>query len=199
MINKASGIAGLAALMLLIVPLTAFAGHDHDDGDEQGQQSWHDNGLHKGWYKHHHHHEDEAEPEAEPQPYPGRRVCDADGDDCRIVAPEPQWHPRWDNRYVCDADGDQCHWTNGAAADYWREDGGYDYGAPFSWYEAEPPTTYSLVQRRNWLISRRRRAMVTIKLMRERGDSRGAGRLAKAVQTLNGEINALDRELGWVY
>ena len=182
----------IVGMIFLMIPLAAFAGHDHDDGDD----AWHDNGKHNGWYKHHHDRDDEND---QGRWANGRRVCDSDGDDCRTVAPEPLYHPTWEPQYVCDQDRDDCRWTGSAGRNYWRDNGGYDYGAPYSWYEAPPPSTYNLVQRRAWLISRRRHAMVTIARMRERGDSRGAGRLANAVQQLDREINAIDRRVGRDY
>ncbi len=193
--NRQSRIAALAVLFMLVVPLVAHAGHDHDDGD-QDRPGWHDNGRHKGWYKHHHHHDDDDDaPPPQQTYYPGRQVCDGDGDDCHVIAPEPMVRPHWDNRYVCDGDRDDCHWTSGAGENYWRQNGGYNYGAPYSWYEALPPSALSLEQRRQWLENRRRHAMFTIKSMRERGDSKAAGRMAKSVQTLDRQINALNGEL----
>ena len=205
MITKKSSVAALVGLTLLALPIAARAGHDHDDGEDAQQQSWHDNGKHKGWYKHHHDREEEEESASPPRRvYPnrpagwsdGRRVCDSDGDNCRVVAPEPVYRPNWERQYVCDGDRDDCHWTGGGERDYWRDRGGYDYGAPYSWYEARPPSAYSAAQQRDWLISRRQRAMITIKRMRDRGDSKAAGRLANALQGVDARINALDRQAG---
>src|SRR5260370_40757876 len=103
MMTKRSSVAALVGLIFLALPIAARAGHDHDDGDDSDHQSWHDNGKHEGWYKHHHHDRDEEEESAPPPRrfYPnqpagwsaGRRVCDADGDNCRMVAPEPIYRP----------------------------------------------------------------------------------------------------------
>ncbi len=199
--NRLSRIAVLAALLVIVVPFAAHAGHGHDDDGDQNQSenqgSWHhDNGWHKGWYKHHgHHHDDDDAPPPSNTNFPGQRVCDKDGDECHTVAPEPMVHPNWDNHYVCDHDGDDCHWTNGGGNDYWQQHGGHDYGAPYSWYQAAPPSSYNLAQRRDWLAARRKRAMYTIKSMRERGDSEAAGRMAEAVQGLDRQINAIDKKL----
>ena len=197
--TRKNRIAALLVLIFLVVPLAAFAGHDHDDGDQQDQdqpENHHDNGRHNGWHKHHHHGDGDDDSAPPPQStFQGRRDCDSNGDNCHTIAPEPMVRPNRENRYVCDNDRDECHWTNGGDSDYWRNNGGYNYGAPYSWYEDHPPSTYNTAQRRDWLISRRKHAMVTIKHMRERGDSKAAGRMATAVQVLDRQINALDREL----
>jgi hypothetical protein len=209
MMTKRSSVAALVGLIFLLLPIGALAGHDHDDGDESPDQSWHDHGKHKGWYKHPHDRDEEEESAPLPRVvYPdrpagwwsnGHRVCDRDGDNCRVSAPEPLYRPNWERRYVCDGDRDDCHWTGGAERDYWRDLGGYDYGAPFSWYEAPPPSAYSAAQQRDWLISRRQHALLTIKRMRDRGDSKAAGRLADALHGLNVRINSLDRQVGGGY
>jgi hypothetical protein len=207
MMTRKSGVAALVGLMFLALPIAASAGHDQDDGDDSPQQSWHDNGKHRGWYKHHHDRDDEGWAPPPQAVYPGRpdrplgwssgrRVCDHDGDDCHVIAPEPLYRPNWERQYVCDGDRDDCHWTGGAEREYWRDRGGYDYGAQYSWYEAPPPLAYSLARQRDWLISRRQRAMVTIKRMRDRGDSKAAQRLADALHGLDARVNALDRQAG---
>jgi hypothetical protein len=102
----------------------------------------------------------------------------------------------WDDNYACDEDGDNCHWNSDYGSRYWQNNGGYNYGAPYSWYEGEPPAGANLVQQRAWLINRRQRAMALIAQMRARGDDRGANRVVSIVHALDGRIASINRHLG---
>jgi hypothetical protein len=140
------------------------------------------------------------------------RICDADGDDCRWVANAPAayhrrcdrdsdrcwWVPNsawnWNSHYVCDADGDRCHWNNNYGPQYWHNHGGHDYGAPYAWYQAEPPSGYNLVRRRNWLINRRNVANSALAQARDRGDKGAEDRLQTVIGELNNRIGRINRQ-----
>jgi hypothetical protein len=143
------------------------------------------------------------------------RVCDPDGDDCRWVANQPAgysrqcdpegddcwWAPgrfgNWNSHYACDADGDNCRWASGYAPQYWRNHGGYDYGAPFAWYQADPPGGYNLARRRNWLLRRRQVSYAVLQQMRARGDGDGQRRMEAVIANLNTRIARLDHRGGY--
>jgi hypothetical protein len=96
--------------------------------------------------------------------------------------------PNWGPAYSCDQDGDDCHLVNQR---YW---GIHDYGAPVSYYEAMPPSAYSLAQQRDWLIQRRHRAYYVLAKMRARHGRNAANRMSKVVGGLNARI-ARDNQL----
>jgi hypothetical protein len=134
-------------------------------------------------------------PQMEPVKWHGgyHQVCDADRDDCRWVPNQPVSNGNM--RYQCDADGDDCRWVGGYGPQYWPDHGGYDYGAPFSWYRAEPPARYGLSQRRNWLVARRQRAYFVMAKMRARGDRHAEERMVRAIDDLNARIANLNRQM----
>jgi hypothetical protein len=185
-----SAVAGLA---MLAMPVSALAAH-HDEGPRQSRPSaWHDRGFHNGWGR---------------QQFAGRPYARG------YVGPPREGHwnrplpwnygyaPNgWGNAqngyYGCDADGDHCGPVNRWHPRYWNNGGSYNggYYAPpvaedYSWYQAMPPAGYSVVQQRDWLIARRRRAMMVLAQMRARGDRRGADRMVPIVKALNSRIAA---------
>ena len=155
-----------------------------------------------------------------PPPLPNsglHRVCDADGDDCRWVpnvrigyhrqcdadGDHCWWVPNkasnWNSNYVCDADGDNCRWTNGYGPQYWRNHGGHDYGAPYAWYQAEPPSGYNLVRQRNWLMNRRKLGYAALARARVRGDEGAEERLEAVIGELNNRLARINRQLSQEY
>jgi hypothetical protein len=188
MLRLKSLAAVLLGGLLVGLPASALAGHDHDADDNYYARpnQPHDNGWHKGWYKHHH----------GPVPADYDQACDGDGDECRAVPNVAPTYQPWEHNYVCDADGDDCHWANNWAPNYWHRNGGYNYGAPYSWYQASPPSNWNLVQQRNWLISRRHHAMEVMAKMRARGDRDGTNRMLGVYNNLNSRINRIDRQVG---
>ena len=117
--------------------------------------------------------------------------CDEDGDDCRWVG----GNPHWDRHYQCDADGDDCHWAGDYGPQYWRQHGGYNYGAPLQWYQSEAPASYNLAQRRDWLIRRRQVADNVLKQMRARGDVDAQRRMQAVIGDLNGRIARVNHQM----
>ena len=190
-----------------------------DDGNSALSYAWHDQGYHNGWVKRqaatetlppiahryygeprvaqtgygHNYNPPSERYSAAPQP-----IGWADGDRHDWDDEGRQWrHRDWDDNYTCDDDGDNCHWNSDYGSRYWQNNGGYNYGAPYSWYEGQPPAGANLVQQRAWLITRRQRAMVLIAQMRSRGDRRGANRMVSIVRALNGRIASINRQLGY--
>jgi hypothetical protein len=176
---------------------------------EQGFQrpnAWHDQGLHNGWAKHQF---APAAPVQYGRPYfAAPRVAPIwldhheDRNEYRPArnywAPPLRpigWHGEGENddwgrrNYRCNGDGDDCRWNNNGGSRYWQNNGGYNYGAPYSWYEEQPPAAYGPSQQLGWLTMRRQRALGIMARMRARGDYRGAARMAIIV-------NALDRRIG---
>lgn len=197
MLRRKTVFSAIVALTMMALPLSALAGHDHDSDDNPRPNAWHDHGWHKGWYKHHedrddndqeehgdehhHHHPPVYEYHGESGAHGYHRVCDNDGDDCRMV-------PNREPAYACDEDGDDCHLVNQR---YW---GGYDYGPPVPYYESMPPSGYNVAQQRDWLIQRRQRAYYVLAKMRARQDRNAANRMLKVIDGLNARI-ALDNQL----
>jgi hypothetical protein len=204
-----SAVAGLA---MLAMPVSAFAGHHHDDFRGARPFAPHDQGFHNGWFKH---------PAAvAPAPY-ARPIYQRVGE----IRPAPipvGWHDEEEQEhehqhqwappprdYGCDEDRDNCgqqnyRWRSDYPPQYqpnYRDNEDEDYGGePYSWYMAPAPSAYNLPQRRAWLISRRQRAMYVIANLRSRGDSRGADRVVKrVVNPLSAQINAIDRQLRYGY
>jgi hypothetical protein len=130
MASKKNVVSAMVGFAMLALPASALAGH-HDWDDHPWPYALHDQGLHRGWLKHH-------------GKYPVRPIEDED---------EQGEHRHYTLHYqsppfLCDADSDDCGPTNR----------GYGYRPPVSYYRAEPPDDYGLIQQRNWLIPRRRAA-----------------------------------------
>lgn len=168
--------------LALSLPTSGFAGHhDHADHDSRPNAP-HDQGWHKGWYKHHEERDDDDRDEHFDEYhhyYQQPQVI--------YRAPAPDWRRHHepdddDYRRVCDEDGDDCQLVNQR---YW---GGYDYGPPVSYYQGMPPSAYNLSQQHDWLIQRRQRAYQVLAKMRARGDRKAADRMLKVVDQLNGRI-----------
>jgi hypothetical protein len=227
MLSKKKILSTMAGLAMLALPVSALAGHKHDNPDRFRPYTWHDQGWHRGWDKR----------QIVPTPYqtahndfrnrvnrytpgplvwnggdnadwahPGyHRAWDRDGDSSRWVpnGGPGYYHPVWGrnvaSNYNCDADGDNCPGINNGGTGYWNNNGGYNYGQPYSWYQAEPPAAYGLAQQRDWLIAKRQRAMETLARMRARGDSRAAARMVPIVNALNRRIARLNSQVGGRY
>ena len=82
----------------------------------------------------------------------------------------------------CDEDGDDCEPVNQGYSE------GYEYRSPISYYGVEPPSGYSLIQQRDWLIQRRRRAYYVLGLMRARHDGRAAHRIVTVIHSIDARI-----------
>jgi hypothetical protein len=199
MIAKGLLLSVVIGLAMISLPVSGLAGHHDDTDDGPRPNAWHDHGWHNGWYKHHEDRDDEDQDEQgdehhhyhphvryvapaspswehrESDPDDHYRVCDMDGDDCRIV-------PNREPAYSCDEDGDDCHLVN---QHYW---GGYDYGPPVPYYESMAPSRYNIAQQRDWLIQRRLRAYQVLAKMRARHDRNAANRMLKVVNGLNARI-----------
>jgi hypothetical protein len=63
-----------------------------------------------------------------------------------------------------------------------------------SYYRVKPPSGYSLIQQRDWLIQRRKRAYYVLGLMRARHDGRAARRILTVIHSIDGRI-ARDNQL----
>jgi hypothetical protein len=216
LLSKGKIFSALAGLTMLALPVSAFAGHQHDNYPAGRPFAEHDRGFHNGWFKpappiqygrpvyrqpvrqfmpaprpigwnderrdgEHEWHRPMPQPNYWAQPRIPADGCD--GDDCQQPAYRwrsdypPQYQPSYDN----------------------EDEGEYENygGQPYSWYTQSAPATYNLAQRRDWLIYRRQHAMAVIAQMRARGDSRGAGRMARAVNALTAQINAIDQQGGY--
>jgi len=225
MLSHQKILSAMAGLTMLVLPVSAFAGH-HNDRVDQGPRGGgfqhaahqggfqrpfapHDQGFHNGWAKH----------QVGPAPFVNNGRYWATPRVAQTWPVGQNWYDRhedWDENhhgrdywarpnqwndgdrddwgrrnYQCDADGDDCHWNRDWGNRYWRNNGGYNYGAPYSWYDESAPAGYAPQQQLSWLMARRQRAMVIIAQMRARGDSRGAARMVAAV-------NRLDRRIGGV-
>jgi hypothetical protein len=167
--NK-SILSALAGMAMLALPASALAGHHHEWNGNQRPFAWHDQGEHRGWFKHHGY-------DARPV-----RVEDEDdeGEHCRRPVERTP-------AFLCDDDGDDCR---PAGANYW---GGYDYGPPVSYYQAAPPAGYGRAQRRAFLLRRRARAYYVLRMMRARHDYRAERRMAGVISSLNGGLGRGNR------
>ncbi len=218
LLSKGKIFSAMAGLAMLALPVSAFAGHRQDNrfaGRPFADRPFiaHDRGFHNGWFK-------PGPPVRFAQPIyrqPGRQFIPVPrpigwNNEWREEAEEHEWHPAvppnyWARRrfsgpaYGCDADGDDCRpvpnyrWRSDYPPQYQpsyeNEDENENYGGqPYSWYTQSAPAGYNLMQRRDWLIARRQNAMAVIAQLRARGDSRGAARMVRAVNSLTAQINA---------
>ncbi len=141
----------MVGLAMLTLPASALAGHHHRDGDDNPRPfAWHDQGWHRGWLKH--------QGYGRPAWGYAQPIEDEDDEDEQShFRPQPM-----PPAVACDKDGEDCEPVNQGYSD------GYEYGPPISYYEAEPPSDYSLIQQRDWLSQRRQRAYYVLGLMRAR-------------------------------
>lgn len=172
MASKKNVLSAMVGLAMLALPAGALAGHHQDWDDHPRPYAWHDQGWHRGWFKHH-------------GQYAVRPIEDEDEDDqgehCHF---RPSYQPP---AFLCDDDGDDCKPTNQ----------GYDddnYGPPISYYQAQPPVGYGLIQQRNWLIQRRQAAYNALYAMRMRHDGSAARRILTVIHSLDAHI-AHDNQL----
>jgi len=216
MLSRKQILSAMAGVAMMAMPVSALAKH-HDDNNNPRQYAQHNQGFHSGGtdrrlaaaepvsIAHRYY----AEPRLAPTWYgrnynqgSGRYWAENQGSRRDWAEPQPiSWNngyqPGWDRNYRCDAGGYSCQWANNNGSQYWQNNGGYDYGAPYSWYEAQPPGNSSLAQQRAWLINRRERAIALIARMHARGDSRGANRVVSIVRALDQRIAVLNRQLGY--
>ena len=172
MISKQRILSALAGIALLAMPVSAFAGH-HDHGWRDSQRPFvgHDNGLHRGWFKH----AEDRDDQGENEDY-GRRGYYQPGYQ-QYSAPAYEYR-RWNH-----AEPD----TDEYRGNYWGSDN--DYGEAPSWYDAEPPSTWGFSQRQSFLLERRQRAYYVLARMRARGDRHAANRMQTVINRLNAQVN----------
>ena len=126
--------SAIVSVAMLAIPGRALA-HDHDgDGDGWGHKQWHhDNGQHRGWYKHQGGDRDEDEEEEHEhrgyyqQPYGyGYGHQEPDGDE-GYGWNQPRYgyngngmvNRRHPNLYwACDSQGHHCHWARRYGSGY---------------------------------------------------------------------------------
>jgi hypothetical protein len=225
LLSKGTIFSAMAGLAMLALPVSAFAGHRQDNrsaGRPFADRPFiaHDRGFHNGWFK-------PGPPVRFAQPIyrqPGRQFMPVPrpigwNNEWREEHEEHEWHPAvppnyWAQRrfpaIACDGDGDDCRqvpnyrWRSDYPPQYQPsyedEDANENYGGqPYSWYMQSAPVGYNLMQRRDWLIARRQRAMFVIAQLRARGDSRGAARMVRTVNALTVQINSINRQSGYGY
>jgi hypothetical protein len=165
----------MVGLAMLTLPASALAGHHHRDWDDKARPfAWHDQGWHRGWLKH----------QGYGRPAYARPIEDEDDEDEQShFRPQPM-----PPALSCDEDGDDCEPVDQGYSE------GYEYGSPISYYGAEPPSGYSLIQQRDWLIQRRQRAYYVLGLMRARHDGRAARRMLTVIHPIDARI-ARDNQL----
>jgi hypothetical protein len=163
--NVLSAIAGLAILAL---PAAALAHHDHDGDDGPRPYAWHDQGRHHGWFKH-------------------REQYGRPGEDEDDQGEHRRFRTERRAAFMCDGDGDDCEPNQRDWADK-------DYGPPISYSRAAPPASYNLVQERNWLLDRQRRAYSVLTQMRARHDRKAMRRISTVIHGLDTRI-ARDNQL----
>jgi hypothetical protein len=165
MTTNRTALSAIAGIAMLVLPVSALAGHHHDRDDDPRPYAWHDQGRHRGWFKHH-------------QQYAVRRAEDEDDEGAHSHLRPSEEPPA----FLCDGDGDDCESNRGG----WDDD---DYGPPISYYRAAPAAGYNLVQQRNFLLDRRRRAYQVLGLMQARHDSHAVHRISTVIRVLNSQID----------
>ncbi len=177
MTSKKNVLSAMVGLAMLTLPAGALAGHHHRDGDDNPRPfAWHDQGWHRGWLKH--------QGYGRPAWGYARPIEDEDDEDEQShFRPQPM-----PPAVSCDEDGENCQPLNQDYSD------GNEYGPPISYYEAEPPSDYSLIQQRDWLIQRRQRAYYVLGLMRARHDGRAARRILTVIHSIDARL-ARDNQL----
>ena len=164
--SKKKALSVVVALAILTLPAVTLAGHGHDSDEGPQPFPWHDQGWHRGWFKHHRH---------------VRKAWDEDDQgDYSHVGPVG-----WPPAFLCDADGDDCESNPGASnPGYWN----YGHRVPISYYREFPPADYNLVQQRNWLLDHQRRAYNALTLMRARHDRNAMQRISTVIHGLDARI-----------
>jgi len=84
--------------------------------------------------------------------------------------------------------GHQYDWDDDPQPYAWHDQGCHRGGPPVSYYREEPPAGYNLVQQRDWLLERRRRAYQVLEQMRARHDQRAVHQVATVIRELDGRI-----------
>ena len=125
-------LSAIVALAVLALPAIALAGHEHDWNEGSRPFVWHDQGWHRGWFKHH------------------RQVRPAEDEDDQGDY-GPFGSPERPPAFLCDEDGDDCE-PNSVDWGYGR------YVPPISYDRDVPSAGYDLVQQHNWLLDHQRRA-----------------------------------------
>ena len=174
--NWLSIIVGLAILAL---PAVTLAGHDQDQDDGPQPYGWHDEGRHRGWFKHR-------------GPYALGPVEDEDDEDEDDQGEYGRLRPIEPPPLRCDEDGDDCEPNQGN----WGDDG---YGPPISYYRAAPPASYDLIRQRKWLLDHQRRAYNALTLMRARHDQNAMRRISTVIHGLDARIANNNRLLAERY
>ena len=172
----------------LSLPTSGLAGHHDNEDHDSRPNAPHDQGWHKGWYKHHEERDDDD------RDYSDEYHRHYHQPEVRYRAAAPDGRRRYEDdddnyRRICDEDGDDCHVAN---EHYW---GGYDYGPPASYYQGMPPSAYNLGQQRDWLIQRRQQGYYVLAKMRARGDRKAANRMLKVINGLDARIAANNRRM----
>lgn len=171
MTSKKSVMSAIAGLAIFALPASALAGHHYDWDDRPRPYTLHDQVWHRGWFKHHRH-------------YSATPVGDEEDEGEQGHFGRPGRPPA----FLCDEDGDDCAPNPNQGG--WD----YDYGPPTSYYQAAPPAGYNLVQHRDWLVDRQRRAYHVLTLMRARHDTKAVHRISTVIHQLDARI-AQDNQL----
>jgi len=165
LLAKGKLLSAVAGLAMMAIPVSAFAGHRHDNFQPVPPPAAHDRGFHNGWWKHPH----AAPPPVMPVTRPMYRPAPVP----YVPAPRPVgwnngnggWNNGWDNgwheeekheehawhhrpenwhpmtNYVCDEDGDDCHYVDRRSYDSSPTYGNYNQGQPY-YYDGQPESWY---------------------------------------------------------
>jgi hypothetical protein len=155
-------LSAIVALAVLALPAIALAGHEHDWNEGSRPFVWHDQGWHRGWFKHH------------------RQVRPAEDEDDQGDY-GPFGSPERPPAFLCDEDGDDCE-PNSVDWGYGR------YVPPISYDRDVPSAGYDLVQQHNWLLDHQRRAYNALTLMRARHDRNAMQRISTVIHGLDARI-----------
>jgi len=181
MLSTKKVVSAMIGLAMLALPTTALAGHHEDRGERARPYTQHDNGWHRGWFKH-----------QGPAPIhgirPGWQNQNWQNQNYGYTPTNPWW------RHDGDGDNYRQAWRQEPDADDYNNGNwgsNYNYGQPPSYYSAVPPYGYGNSQQLSWLLQRRQAALANLNLMRARGDSRAAARMVQVLNGLNARIRRL--------
>jgi hypothetical protein len=162
----------LLAGMILALPASALA-NPYNDGHGGYHHRWHDHQWEHGSFDHYHH--DDFRTQWPRHLDGGPMIWSGHPFRWNRGPNEGRWLP---NRQ------EPWSWSNGHLVRWWNSRG----TPPMSYYN-RPQSGSTVGQLHEWLLERRNAAAYESEQLRARHDSRGAGRLATVMQSLNQRLN----------
>jgi hypothetical protein len=214
--TKSRLLSAMVGAAMLAVPVSAFAGRDHDfrgqpnawhygfkaqpnawhDGFKAQPNAWHDSGWHQGWVNHEINHD---RWEANHNQWEHNRFWRAENGygyppAVNNVPPRTVY---WDPAPYQPGYYPAAPYQPGYPAPVAPYNSAWNYGAPMSYYQALPPSSYNPSQQVSWLLERRQQAYVVLSRMRARHDRDASNRMLTQINNINARISAINHQNGY--